>query len=59
MCNLYSVTKGQKAIIELVKAIRDLAGNMPPNVRYWRKADISEMLYDEDEAAVSRQPSMN
>jgi len=30
MCNLYSITKGQKAIIELVKAIRDLAGNMPP-----------------------------
>ena len=30
MCNLYSITKGQKAIIELVKAMRDLAGNMPP-----------------------------
>lgn len=29
MCNLYSVTKGQKAIIELVKAMRDLTGNMP------------------------------
>jgi putative SOS response-associated peptidase YedK len=30
MCNLYSVTKSEKAIIELVKAMRDLAGNMPP-----------------------------
>src|SRR5437868_3200690 len=29
MCNLYSITKGQKAIIELLKATRDLAGNMP------------------------------
>jgi putative SOS response-associated peptidase YedK len=30
MCHLYSVTKGQKAIFELVKAMRDLTGNMPP-----------------------------
>jgi hypothetical protein len=29
MCNLYSVTKGQKAIIGLVKAMRDLTGKMP------------------------------
>ena len=29
MCNLYSVTKGQKAIIDLVRAMRDLTGNMP------------------------------
>jgi putative SOS response-associated peptidase YedK len=29
MCNLYSVTKSQQAIRDLVKAIRDLAGNMP------------------------------
>jgi len=30
MCNLYSVTKSQEAIRQLVRAIRDLAGNMPP-----------------------------
>lgn len=30
MCNLYSVTKGQQAIIDLVRAMRDLTGNMPP-----------------------------
>jgi len=30
MCNLYSVTKGQQAIRDLVKAMRDLTGNMPP-----------------------------
>ena len=29
MCNLYSVTKSQQAVRDLVKAIRDLAGNMP------------------------------
>lgn len=29
MCNLYSVTKGQKAIIDLVRAMRDQVGNMP------------------------------
>jgi putative SOS response-associated peptidase YedK len=29
MCNLYSVTKGQQAIRDLVKAMRDLTGNMP------------------------------
>src|ERR1043166_3938611 len=30
MCNLYSVTKSQDAIRQLVKAIRDLTGNLPP-----------------------------
>ncbi len=30
MCNLYSVTKGQAAIIALVEAMRDLTGNMAP-----------------------------
>ena len=30
MCNLYSVTKGQAAIIALVDAMRDRAGNMAP-----------------------------
>ena len=30
MCNLYSVTKGQAAIAELTKAMRDKAGNLPP-----------------------------
>ncbi len=29
MCNLYSMTKGQKAIIDLVKAMRDQVGNLP------------------------------
>ncbi len=29
MCNLYSVTKSQQAVSDLVKAIRDLTGNMP------------------------------
>jgi putative SOS response-associated peptidase YedK len=30
MCNLYSVTKGQAAIREFTKAMRDTAGNLPP-----------------------------
>jgi hypothetical protein len=30
MCNLYSLTKGQAAIIALARAMRDRAGNMPP-----------------------------
>lgn len=30
MCNLYSVTKGQQAIRDLVKAMRDTTGNLPP-----------------------------
>jgi putative SOS response-associated peptidase YedK len=30
MCNLYSITSSQAAIRELVKAIRDLTGNLPP-----------------------------
>jgi putative SOS response-associated peptidase YedK len=30
MCNLYSVTKGQAAIRELARAMRDTTGNMPP-----------------------------
>lgn len=29
MCNLYSITKGQAAIIVLTRAIRDVTGNMP------------------------------
>ena len=29
MCNLYSVTKGQAAIIALTRAKRDTTGNMP------------------------------
>ncbi len=29
MCNLYSITKGQQAIRDLAKAMRDNAGNMP------------------------------
>ena len=30
MCNLYSVTKGQQAIRELARAMRDRTGNLPP-----------------------------
>jgi putative SOS response-associated peptidase YedK len=30
MCNLYNVTKGQAAIIELTRAMRDKTGNLPP-----------------------------
>ncbi|VVT32925.1 SOS response-associated peptidase [Rhizobium sp. EC-SD404] len=30
MCNLYSLTKGQAAIIELARAMRDQTGNLPP-----------------------------
>lgn len=30
MCNLYSVTKGQAAIIALTRAMRDKTGNLPP-----------------------------
>jgi putative SOS response-associated peptidase YedK len=30
MCNLYSVTKGQQAIRDLTRAMRDTTGNMPP-----------------------------
>jgi hypothetical protein len=29
MCNLYSITKGQRAIIELTPAMRDATGNLP------------------------------
>jgi len=30
MCNLYSMTKTQKALLDLVRAMRDLTGNLPP-----------------------------
>ena len=30
MCNLYSLSKGQAAIIEMTRAMRDSTGNMPP-----------------------------
>ena len=30
MCNLYSLTKGQAAIRELTRALRDRTGNLPP-----------------------------
>jgi putative SOS response-associated peptidase YedK len=30
MCNLYSITKGQAAIIEFTRAMRDKTGNLPP-----------------------------
>ncbi len=30
MCNLYSLTKGQQAIREMARAMRDATGNLPP-----------------------------
>ena len=30
MCNLYSLTKGQQAILELAGAMMDRTGNLPP-----------------------------
>jgi hypothetical protein len=30
MCNLYSLTKGQAAIIATARAMRDTTGNLPP-----------------------------
>lgn len=30
MCNLYSLSKGQRAMIELARAMRDVTGNLPP-----------------------------
>jgi hypothetical protein len=30
MCNLYSIAKGQRAIIEFARAMRDTTGNLPP-----------------------------
>jgi putative SOS response-associated peptidase YedK len=30
VCNLYSITKGQAAIIDFTSTMRDLAGNLPP-----------------------------
>jgi len=30
MCNLYSMTKGQKGIIDLTRAMIDQTGNLPP-----------------------------
>jgi putative SOS response-associated peptidase YedK len=30
MCNLYSLTKGQAAIIAITRAMRDTTGNLPP-----------------------------
>jgi putative SOS response-associated peptidase YedK len=30
MCNLYSLTKGQAAILQLARAMRDRTGNLPP-----------------------------
>jgi hypothetical protein len=35
MCNLYSTTKSQQAIRDLVKALRDLIGNLPPLPGVW------------------------
>ncbi|AXC49492.1 SOS response-associated peptidase [Paracoccus suum] len=35
MCNLYSQTKGQAAIVAVTKAMRDLTGNLPPLPGIW------------------------
>jgi len=34
MCNLYSQTKGQRAMIALTKSMRDSVGNLPPPARH-------------------------
>jgi hypothetical protein len=38
VCNLYSLNKGQAAIIALVRALRDRTGNRPPmpGIKIWR-----------------------
>jgi putative SOS response-associated peptidase YedK len=33
VCNLYSLTKSQAAIVALVRAMRDRTGNLPPMSR--------------------------
>ena len=33
MCNLYSLTKGQAAIIAFTRVLEDLTGNLPPMSR--------------------------
>jgi hypothetical protein len=38
MCNLYSITKSQQAIRDLVKAIRDITGNLPPLAQTMQRA---------------------
>jgi hypothetical protein len=38
MCNLYSLTKGQEAIRQLTKAMRDTTGNLPPALSARRAA---------------------
>jgi hypothetical protein len=30
MCNLYSITKSQREIIQFTRAMRDTTGNLPP-----------------------------
>lgn len=32
MCNLYNITTNQQAIIDLARALRDLAGNLAPSL---------------------------
>jgi hypothetical protein len=36
MCNLYSLTKGQAAIVALVRAVRDRTGNPGEIPKRWR-----------------------
>jgi hypothetical protein len=40
MSNLYSYTKAQDAARKLARVERDIAGNMPPAVRVYRKSAL-------------------
>lgn len=56
MCNLYSMTKGQKAIRDLAGAMRDTTGNLPlfPNINPNRDAPIVRNTADGRELAMAR-----
>src|SRR3546814_5189680 len=44
MCNLYSQTKGQQAIIALTKSMRDSVGNLPPLPGIFRSEEHTSEL---------------
>lgn len=56
MCNLYSITKGQAAIREATRAMRDQAGNLPslPGVFPDQPAPIVRVADGERELAMAR-----
>ena len=56
MCNLYSLTKGQKAIRDLAKAMVDHAGNMPslPSIFPNGRAPIVRVTAGERELIMAR-----